>query len=389
MTRTVNDLTSTLTRRRFAAVLGASAAAALLPLPLRAAGPGFVYVGMHGNQIKAARFDAATGELTLTGVAATVPSPTWMVMHPSLPIVYSDSELGNDGKTDGAVYAMHIDPATGMLTQLDSVDAGGGGTTYLYLDAPSMTILACNYGSGSVATIPIGDYGRLSPVSSVTKDVGKGPSPRQQSPHAHSVVIDPSGRYALVPDLGADRVFVYPFDRAARVLRPDPPGAERHYVAPPGSGPRHVAFHPSGRVAYLFTELTAQIQTLRWDAAAGRLTLLQTVPTNSAQFAGHTEAAELAVSRDGRFVYASNRGDNTIVAYSVDRTSGQLTFLQRVTAGGDPWSFSLHPGGRWMLIANEHTNNVAVWRVDPASGRMTDTGVSVSTPAPVCVCFVS
>jgi len=388
MTSSVKSPLSVLSRREFSTALAGVAAAALLPVPVRAAEPGLVYIGMHGNQITTARFDAATGELTLAGPAATVPSPTWAVMHPSLPIVYFTSELGNDGKVNGAVYALHIDAASGTLMQISEVDAGGGGTTYLYLDAPSMTILACNYGSGSVSTIPIGDYGRLLPVASVAKDTGSGPTVRQKGPHAHSAVVDPSGKFALVPDLGADRVFVYPFDRATQTLQPDPAAAERHYVAPPGSGPRHVAFHPGGRVAYLFTELTAEIQTLHWDAAAGRLSLLQTVPTNSAQFTGHTEAAELAVSRDGRFVYASNRGENTIVAYSVDRGSGQLTLLQRLTAGGDPWSFGLHPTGRWMLIANEHTSNVAVWRVDRLTGRLTDTGATVATPTPVCVCFV-
>lgn len=377
---------SVLSRREFTTAL-AGAAAAALPLTARAAVPGLTYIGMHGNQIKAGRFDVQTGDLSLIGPAATVPSPTWLIMHPSLPIVYSDSELGNDGKSDGFVYALHIDPATGMLTQLNMVDAGGGGTTYLYLDAPSKTIFACNYGSGSVSTIPLGDYGRLQALSSLTKDTGKGPNPRQAGPHAHSVAVDPSGKYALVPDLGADRVFVYPFDRAAHVLRPDAPGAERHWVAPPGSGPRHITFHPNGRFAYVFCELVAEIHTLSWDTVAGKLSQLQTVPTNSPQFNGRTAAAELAISRDGRFVYASNRGENTIVAFSVDTGTGELTLLQRLTAGGDPWSFSIHPGGRWMLIANEHTNNVAVFSIDPATGRMTDTGKSVSTPTPVCVCF--
>lgn len=376
-------------RRAFSLGL-AGTLAAWSPRPAGAANrsAGLVYVGMHGNQITAARFDPATGNLALIGPAADMPSPTWTVVHPSLPVVFADSELGNDGKSDGAVFSFRADRATGKLDQIGRVDAGGGGTTYLWLDAPSMTLLATNYGSGSVATIPVTADGGLSPVVSLIAETGSGPSPRQRSSHAHSVVVDPSGRFALVADLGADRVFVYPFDRAAHALEPDPSGQERHYAAAPGSGPRHLAFHPNGRALYLYCELTADLQVLRWDAAEGRLALTQTVSTNSAGFAGKSAAAEVAVSRDGRFVYASNRGENTLVVYGAARDGGELTFLQRLPGIGDPWSFALHPNGRWLLVANEHTNSVAVYGVEPSSGRLTETGRSIATPNPVCISFL-
>ena len=382
---------SALSRRDFSVALAGAAFAVSLPPPAGATGPAsdFVYIGMHGNQIVLARFDPFTGDLTLTGPAADMPSPTWSVVHPNLPVIYFDSELGNDGKSDGSVFAFRVNRATGALTKIGQVDAGGGGTTYLWLDAPSLTILAANYGSGSVSTIPIAADGSLSPVVSVIKDVGTGPTPRQQSPHAHAVAIDPSGRFALVPDLGADRVFVYPFDRATHALKQDPPGSDRNYVSPPGTGPRHLALHPNKRVVYLFCELTADLQVLAWDAAAGKLTRTQMLSTNSPGFKGKPAASEITESRDGRFVYVSNRGEFSLVVYAANRETGELSFVQRLSAGGDPWSFALHRNGRWLLVANQDVNKVSVFAVDPASGRLTDTGRSITTKTPVSLSFVA
>jgi 6-phosphogluconolactonase len=377
-----------LSRRDFSLALGATAIAAALPVPVLATGPDadFVYIGMHGNQITLARFDPRSGDLSLSGPAATMPSPTWSAVHPRMPVIYYTSEIGNDGKTNGGVWAFRINRATGELTKLNQVDAGGGGTTFLYLDAPSLTLLATNFGSGSIASFAIGSDGSLSERISLVTETGSGPNVRQKSAHAHSVIVDPTGRYALVADLGADKVFIYAFDRKTHSLKQDPHG---EYVSPPGSGPRHVSFHPNGRVAYVFCELTADLQTVRWNAAAGKLSLLQTTSTNSADFKGKSSIAEIAVSRDGRFVYVSNRGENTLVSYSVNPASGELAFAQRLTSGGDPWSFTIHPTGRWLLVANEHTNKVQVIAIDPTSGKLTDTGVAIATPTPVSISFVS
>ncbi len=374
-------------RREFSLALGAAAIAAALPLPARAIGPDadFVYIGMHGTQITLARFDPRTGELKLSGPAATMPSPTWSVLHPRTPVIYYVSEIGNDGKSNGAVWSFRVNRATGELTKINQSDAGGGGTTFLYLDTPSLTLLTTNFGSGSTASFAIGADGSLSPRTSLVTETGSGPNVRQKSAHAHSVIVDPSGRFALVADLGTDKVYIYALDRKTHALQQDPHG---EYVLPPGSGPRHVSFHPSGKVAYVFCELTADLQTVHWDARAGKLSLAQTTSTNSADFKGKSSIAEIAVSRDGRFVYVSNRGENTLVSYSVTPATGELTFLQRITSGGDPWSFTIHPTGRWMLVANEHTNKVQVIAIDPAAGKMTDTNVAITTPTPVSISFV-
>jgi 6-phosphogluconolactonase len=374
------DIITMLTRRAFG--FGMTACIALgATTALASPARDLVYIGMHGSEITAARFDATHGTLSKIGPVASVARPTWAVAHPTLPILYSVNEQAN-----GTVLAFTVNPVTGALTKLSEVDSGGGGTTNLWLDRPSMTLLAANYGGGSVSTLPIRADGSLATLTSTNKATGSGPSRRQQSPHAHSVTIDPSGTFALVADLGADRIFVYPFDRATHALGTDDTAHSRHFVAAPGSGPRHMAFHPGGRFLYLLNELTAEIQAFAWDATRGRLTLVETLSTNSPGFSGEASAAEVAVSQDGRFVYASNRGESTLLAYRVNRTTGRLTLIQRLSAEGElPWSFALHRSGHWMLVANERTNTVNVFRITPATGRLSATTHSIETTKPVSI----
>lgn len=344
-----------------------------------------VYVGMHGGQVRALRFDAGSGRLTMIGPVADVPKPTWSVAHPTLPMLYSVNEDSKDG---GAV-AFAVNRETGALTKINEIATGGGGTTYLSLDVPSMTLLAANFGGGSVSSIAVNRDGSLGSLVSTIKATGSGPHRRQASSHAHSIAVDPSGRYALVPDLGADRVFVYDFDRATHALSPDDAANPRSFVAPAGSGPRHITFGSSGRFTYLLNELTAEIATLHWDAQEGRLTLVQSLPTSSEEFRGVTSGAEVAVGPDGRFVYVANRGENTLLVYRVDSDSGALSLVQRTSSGGDvPWSFAIHPSGKWMLVANERSSKVNVFSIDLASGMLSDTGRSVDSTAPVSLTFV-
>lgn len=202
------------------------------------------------------------------------------------------------------------------------------------------------------------------------------------------MVTDPSGRFALVADFGADRVFVYRFDRATRALSAGTPDGPRTYATAPGSGPRRLAFHPSGRTVHLLNELTADIQTLHWNPEDGTLTHRQSLPTDAPGHTGTTSAAELAISRDGRFLYTSNRGENTLLVFSADRRTGLLTQVQRISCGGlTPWSFSLHPSGSWLFVANQASNTVNLFAVDPRSGQLTDTGASVPVPKPACITF--
>ncbi|CAG4922632.1 6-phosphogluconolactonase [Paraburkholderia saeva] len=345
-----------------------------------------VYVGTQERQIQALRFDTSTGKLTPIGPAAQGLKSTWVAAHPHLPILYS---VDDDNTREGSVTAFSVDRGTGNLTRMNEVSTKGNGTTNLSWDIPSMTLLAANYGSGSVSSIVVDQDGRLGALASTIKETGSGPNRRQASAHAHNAVVDPSGRYALVPDLGADRVFVYGFDRATHTLSPDDEANPRSFVAPPGSGPRHLAFGSSGQYVYLLTELSAEIVVLRWDATQGRLTPVQSLPTSSPEFKGIKSGAEVAVSPDGRFVYVEDRGENSLVVYRVNSNSGELSLVQRTPSGGDrPWGFEIDSSGKWMVVANQRSGKVNVFSIDPSSGTIADTGQSVDILSPVSIAFV-
>jgi 6-phosphogluconolactonase len=381
-------MTCTDRRTLIGAALAAPLVAVVAPAPALAGTPrsDLVYIGMQGDTIHAARFDPRTGDLTAIGPVAQGLRPTWAVRHPVLPILYFTDEAGNDGAGQGGVLAYRVDPATGALTAIGNVRAGGGGTTHLAFDRRSSTLLTANYGGASSATIPVGTDGVPGAATAVLHMTGSGPHRRQAAPHPHCAWIDPAGRFALVADLGTDKVWVLPFDGAGRKYGVEDPAAHASFISPPGSGPRHIAAHPDGRALYLICELTAGIQTLGWDARNGVLTHRQTVSLNSPGFTGAGSGAEIAVSRDGRFVYASNRGENSLVVFAVDRRTRALTQVQSLPSGGDkPWHFTVHPNGRWLLVANRDANAIRVFAIDSRSGRLTDTGRSLGSPTPVHV----
>jgi 6-phosphogluconolactonase len=345
-----------------------------------------VYVGTDGGQIAAMRFDAGTGKLTGLGVSADLAKPRWAVPHPSLPVLYVAAE---NAAKDGTVVAYSVNRATGALSKINEVLAGGAGTTHLGLDAPSMTLFAANFGGGTTSSIAIKQDGSLDALVSTVKSVGTGPHRRQTSPHAHGVAVDPSGRYALVADMGADRVFVFGFDRATHTLRADDAATARAWVAPAGSGPRHYVFAADGRFVYLLSELTAELTSLRWDAQSGRLTPVQTLPLSSAGFQGAKSGSEIVISPDGRYVYVGNRGESELMVYRVNAQSGELDLTQRTSAGGGlPWAFALHSSGKWLLVANQRSDKVNVFSVDVATGKLTDTGQSFDSPVPLSITFV-
>jgi len=368
--------------------LVAVGALSVLAAPAQAASSAnvFVYVGTQGNEpgqgVFAARLNTTTGQLTPLGVVAQLARPTWIVADPKRPRLYAVSETGNDGKTQGKVHALRADTKTGALALISSVDSGGGGPTHLALDAGAGGLLVAHYGSGHVAALPVRADGGADGPRSVQLDVGSGPSPRQKSAHAHGVAIDPSGRYALVADLGADKVFVYPYNRRTRQLAP---AAATSVSVPPGTGPRHLVFHPNGRLVFLISELVPAIRTYEWDARQGRMTELSVVRAGGEP---PISGAEIAVSRDGRFVYASIRGEHVIVAYAVAPKSGALTEVQRIASRGQtPWSFRLDPSERWLLAANQGSGTVTVLKRDRATGRLsaTDQSIAVNKPTSLAI----
>ena len=346
----------------------------------------FVYVGTQEGSIQCLRFDISTGKLTMIGRSALALRPTWVTAHPQLPVLYA---VDDDNAKEGSVTAFNVNRETGALTEMSRVGTKGTGTTNLYFDAPSDTLLAANYGSGSVSSIAVNRDGSIDSVVSTIKEAGSGRNRRQASAHAHNAVVDPSGRYVLVADLGADRVFVYGLDRSTHEISTIDEAQSRAFVSSAGSGPRHLAFGSNGRFVYLITELAANVVVFRWDASHGRLTLVQTLPLNSADFKGAGSGAEIAVSHDGRFVYAENRGENELVVYRVDPESGGLSEIQRTLSGGDkPWGLAIDASGKWMVVANQRSGSVNVFGIDSESGMIVSTGQSVDIQTPVSIAFV-
>jgi len=339
--------------------------------------------------IYAARFDEATGQLTLLGPMAQLARPTWMTANPEKPIIYSDNEIGSGPADPGQVVAFKIDPASGGLSEINRVGAVGGGTTYVSFDPVTQTVFASNFNTGHVVAIPVKPDGSLGEASSSQLDYGKGPNRRQPGPHAHSVIIDPSHHFVLVPDMGADRVFVYKFDDATRTLSP---AATPFAQFPPGTGPRHAVFSPNGRYLYVMTELTAEIHSFAWDAATGSLTPIQTFKTINKPPAGALtmDGAEVAISANGKFLYSSTRLDNSISVYAIDARNGHFAQIQHISSQGEnPWSFTIDPSGHWMLVTDERSSLVAVLKIDPTSGKLTATGESIKVPHPVSATFIS
>ncbi|MFI6345550.1 lactonase family protein [Streptomyces sp. NPDC050560] len=370
-----------------ATALSAAALTAALPgAPVAAAEGGrreLLCVGTwDGGPVYGAWFDPARGRLTPMGPVAEA-SSNWVAAHPRRPVLYVGG--GEDG---GYVRAFRVDRRTGATKPLgeiatDGGGTGGGGVSYLAVDGPSDTLLVANFEAGLATSLPLGRAGAPRAPLATVYDTGSGPSPRQDGPHPHQVVVAPGRRFALVPDFGADRVFAYRFDGATGALSPSVPAGRGGFATPPGSGPRRLVFAPHGRTAYLLTELTAQLRTLAWHPRTGTLTERQILSIDSPGFPGTRSGAELALSRDGRFVYVSSRGENTLVVYAVAPSTGLLTPVQRVPCGGTtPWGMALHPGGRWLLVANKASGTVNVFSVATGTGRLTDTGASMAVPDP-------
>ncbi|MFC0407558.1 lactonase family protein [Roseomonas elaeocarpi] len=346
-----------------------------------------VFFGTLGNEIRAARFNPATGRLSDLGIVAQLERPTWLVGGMDAGTLYAVSETGNDGRSEATVHSFAVDPATGHLSERNAVGSGGGGATHLALDPASRTLFVANFGTGHVSALPVEEDGHLGAAASRQQDRGTGPKPRQHSAHAHGVTVAPGGRFLLVPDLGADRVFVYRFDPATRALTPHDPPWE---TVEAGSGPRHLVFFPDGHFAFLDSELTGEVTVFRWDGGLGRLHRVETRSTYAAGTEGDRSAAEIASSADGRFLYVSNRrAADEIVVFRVDAASGALSEVQRLGSGGtSPWSFTLAPGGHWMLVANVESGSVEVLRVDPVTGRLESSGNRLVVPKPTNVTFL-
>jgi 6-phosphogluconolactonase len=345
------------------------------------------YTGPNSKGIYAFRFDPKSGKTESLGLAGEVVNPAFVALHPNGKFLYAASELGNDGKTNGAVTAFAIDRKSGMLTKLNSVSSGGGGSCHLVVDHTGKMLVVANYGSGSVASFPVGADGRIGELKSLMKHAGSGPDrARQRGPHTHGAFISPDNRFVVIPDLGLDQVWVYKMDPATAQLSENEPA---FVSVKPGSGPRHFAFSPNGKFAYVVQEMGSMVTAFSYDAAAGKLTEVQAISTLPADFKGEDNSAEIGIDPKGRFLYASNRGHDSIAVFAIDPKKGTLRPVEiTLTQGKIPRNFKLDPTGRYLFAANQKSNNIVVFHVDPKSGKMTPAQQVLDAPAPVCIEFL-
>jgi 6-phosphogluconolactonase len=353
-----------------------------------------VYVGTStapnkGKGIYLLELDLGSGALTSKGLVAETTSPSVLALRPGRKSLYAVNEVNSfGGKSAGSVSAFAIDAKTGDLTALNAQTSGGAGPCYVTVDPTGSCVLVANYWAGSLEVLPIEADGKLGSPTSLIQHKGSSVNKaRQEGPHAHSVDLDPTGRLAVAADLGLDKLMVYRLDPRAGTLTPNvPPYAD----LAPGSGPRHLAFHPDGRHAYVINELASTVTVFDLDPSRGTFSELQTISTRKpgATRAGNS-TAEILVHPSGRFVYGSNRGDDALAIFAVDPTSGKLTTVGfQPTGGKNPRSFGIDPTGQFLIAANVDSDTAVVFRVDPQSGLLKQVGEPLAVPSPVCVKFV-
>ena len=348
------------------------------------------YTGKSSKGIYASRLDAATGKLSPPELVAEITSPSFLAVSPNEKFLYAANEVPKfEGKNAGAVSAFAIDRATGKLASLNQKSSGGAGPCHLVVDATGKTVLVANYGGGSVQALPVKPDGSLDNggtfIQHAGSSVDKG---RQSSPHGHAIVTDPANRFALACDLGLDKVLIYKLDPANAGLAHNNP---LFGSVPPGSGPRHIAFRPDGKFAYVINEMTCTVTAFAFDGKRGALEAIETVsslPKDETVQRGFS-TAEIEVHPSGNFVYGSNRGHDTLAVFAIDAKSGKLTLVEHVsTKGKTPRSFGIDPTGRWLLAANQSSDNVIAFAIDPKTGKLLPTGQELQVGAPVCVKFV-
>ncbi len=344
------------------------------------------YTGPASQGIYAFRFDERTGALTPLGLAAATPNPSFLAISPDRRVLFAVNETSSyGGEQSGSVRSFAIDHATGKLTELSVQSTLGADPCHLAIDRTGRFLVVANYTGGNFAMLPVDAEGKLGPASVVIGNEGAGPNKaRQDRPHAHAVVFDPTQRFVLGADLGIDRVLVYRFDAMAGTLAAHSAPAA---ATAPGAGPRHLAFHPDGRRLFSLNELDSTVTTFTWDDT-GRLAAGASVSTLPAGGSPGNSTAEIAVHPNGRVLYASNRGHDSIAVLAIG-TGGALSVVEHEsTRGQTPRNFTLDLTGRWLLAANQRSNTLAVFQVDAKTGALAPHGPLADVGAPVCVLFV-
>ncbi len=330
--------------------------------------------------------DTKTGRFSLLGIKAKVSRASWLLVDPQKSTVYTTGSTTGNIHDAGTIFAFHIDAASAALGPRGSSPSGGQDPTHLAWDPQSATLFVANHGNGLVGVLKAGADGSIYALSDKALQQGSGPSPRQKNAEPHGLALDPTGHYLLCADFGADKIYVYLFDGTTSTISPSAPAA---IPVPAGSGPRHLAFSKDGHFVVLNTELNGQLRVYRWRRTSGTLELAQVVDPYPADFHEEKSAAEIEFSKDGKFFYLSLRGsENKLIVYRWNSGQGRLSEVARVSTGSMPWSFSIDPSGKWLLVTNPTPGQVTVFAVDRATGKLTSKGDPVSLPGAMTVDFL-
>ena len=393
-------LSDALARREFLKVAGLGTLGLALPELAFAhrsgvlrSGELLVYVGTYtsgkSEGIYLYRLDLSSGELKHVATTKGVKDPSFLAIAPSRRYLYAVNEVEEfAGKKSGAVSAFAVDQRTGELRLLNQQPSLGGAPCYVVVDQAGRFVLVANYVGGNVAVLPVRSDGSLGEATDVKQDLGSSMNAeRQEGPHAHCIVLDPANRFAYACDLGTDKIMIFRFDaRRGKLI----PNGSPWVQVKPGAGPRHLTFHPSGKYAYVINELYATVTAFAHDQIRGNLKEVQTLPTLPQDFTGANTSADIHVSPDGRFLYCSNRGHDSIAAFKIDPRNGKLTFIAHESTGGKtPRNFAIDPTGAFLLAANQNSDNIVTFRLDPKTGRLGATGHVAEVPSPVCLKFTT
>jgi 6-phosphogluconolactonase len=343
------------------------------------------YTGPSSKGIYAFRFNAKTAKATPLGLAAETTNPSFIVVHPNKKFLYAVNEISDfGGQRSGGVSAFSINRETGRLAFLNEVSSGGAGPCHISMDRTGKYVLVANYDGGNVATYPVLKDGRLGAAISNVQPSGHSTNPeRQAGPHAHWIGLSPDNRFVIAADLGLDKLLIYRFDEAKGGLAPsDSPFA----TVDPGAGPRHFAFHPKGKFGYAINEMGSTVTAFSYDAKAGALHKMQTLSTLPEGFKAENSTAEITVHPNGKFLYGSNRGHDSIAVFAIDQAKGELTAVEYIsTQGRTPRNFEIDPSGSYLFAANQDSDKVVVFRIDQDTGHLSPTGAVLEAPSPVCV----
>ena len=349
----------------------------------------FISAFASGNKagIHSFRFDSQTGALQPLHRTTDIQNPFFLAVSPDQRFFYAINAEKFGGPDDEFVAAYALEGRSGQLRRLNQQSAGGTASCYLDVDATGRTVVVANYASGSVASLPVQEDGTLGAAASFIQHSGSSIDPqRQQGPNAHSIVLSPDNRFALAADLGIDKILIYQLTAATAKLTPN--AAQPFVKMQPGSGPRHLTFHPNGRHLYAINELANTVTCFDYTAASGMLTERQTISTLPTDFIGKSYTADLKITHDGKFLYGTNRGHDSIASYRIGE-DGSLTLLAiEPCLGKGPQNLLITPEGRWLLCANMPGNSVVVFRLDAMNGKLTATGAPIEMPMPSCIRWV-